>query len=195
MKKPNYLKGLRVVLAILIFVPILLFFVDFADVLPDNLHTLLHLQIMPAILGGMAGLVVFQFVLALLFGRIYCSVICPAGVLQDIINRVFCIGKKKKKGVRRFSYHKPMNILRYSILGLTFVLAVFGMIELCTLLDPYSNFGRIANNLFRPVVRFGRVARIHPHGRIPGKVVLQYALPGRNAVEPDLPVFVFPDLL
>lgn len=62
MKKPNYLKGLRVVLAILIFVPILLFFVDFADVLPDNLHTLLHLQIMPAILGGMAGLVVFQFV-------------------------------------------------------------------------------------------------------------------------------------
>ena len=68
MKKPNYLKGLRVVLAILIFVPILLFFVDFADVLPDNLHTLLHLQIMPAILGGMAGLVVFQFVLALLFG-------------------------------------------------------------------------------------------------------------------------------
>ena len=126
MKKPNYLKGLRVVLAILIFVPILLFFVDFADVLPDNLHTLLHLQIMPAILGGMAGLVVFQFVLALLFGRIYCSVICPAGVLQDIINRVFCIGKKKKKGVRRFSYHKPMNILRYSILGLTFVLAVFG---------------------------------------------------------------------
>lgn len=76
MKKPNYLKGLRVVLAILIFVPILLFFVDFADVLPDNLHTLLHLQIMPAILGGMAGLVVFQFVLALLLGRIYCSVIC-----------------------------------------------------------------------------------------------------------------------
>lgn len=36
MKKPNYLKGLRVVLAILIFVPILLFFVDFADVLPDH---------------------------------------------------------------------------------------------------------------------------------------------------------------
>ena len=110
-----------------------------------------------------------------------------------------------------------MNILRYSILGLTFVLAVFGMIELCTLLDPYSNFGRIANNLFRPVVMWvnnlladglarmdnytlyhvtiSNVTRIHHHGRIPGKVVLQYALPGRNAVEPDLPVFVFPDLL
>ena len=58
MKKPNYLKGLRVVLAILIFVPILLFFVDFADVLPDNLHTLLHLQIMPASLPIRIGFIV-----------------------------------------------------------------------------------------------------------------------------------------
>lgn len=152
MKKPNYLKGLRVTLAILIFIPILLFFVDFAGVLPDATSKLLHLQILPAILSGMIGLLVFQLVLALLFGRIYCSVICPAGVLQDIINRIFCIGKKKKKGVRRFNYHKPMNILRYAIMGATFGLAIFGVIELCTLLDPYSNFGRIANNLFRPVV-------------------------------------------
>ena len=97
MKKPNYLKGLRVVLAILIFVPILLFFVDFADVLPDNLHTLLHLQIMPAILGGMAGLVVFQFVLALLFGRIYCSVICPAGVLQRYYQPGFLYREEEKR--------------------------------------------------------------------------------------------------
>ena len=121
-----------------------------------------------------------------------------------------------------------MNILRYSILGLTFVLAVFGMIELCTLLDPYSNFGRIANNLFRPVVMWVNnlladglarmdnytlyhvtISNVTVFGVISAlvallvfilmvvfrEVVLQYALPGRNAVEPDLPVFVFPDLL
>lgn len=97
MKKPNYLKGLRVVLAILIFVPILLFFVDFADVLPDNLHTLLHLQIIPAILGGMAGLVVFQFVLALLFGRIYCSVICPAAYCKILSTGFSVSGRRKRK--------------------------------------------------------------------------------------------------
>ncbi|EJX06405.1 ferredoxin-type protein [gut metagenome] len=106
-------------------------------------------------MGGAIGILIFQFALALLFGRIYCSTICPAGVLQDIINRIFCIGKKKKNGTRRFSYHKPMNILRYSILGLTAILAFFGIIELITLLDPYSNFGRIANNLIRPVVMWG----------------------------------------
>ncbi len=152
MKRPNYLRGSRITLAILIFVPILLFFVDFADTLPDSLHVLLHLQLMPAILGGMAGLVIFQLALAILFGRIYCSVICPAGILQDIINRVFCIGRNKKRGARRFSYHRPLNVLRYAILTLTFVTALLGIAELCTLLDPYSNFGRMANNLFRPVV-------------------------------------------
>lgn len=155
MKRPNYLKGLRVILAILIFVPILLFFVDFADILPDSVSRLLHLQILPALLAGMAGILVFQFVLALLFGRIYCSVICPAGVLQDGINRIFCIGKKKKNGIRRFKYHAPQNLLRYALLALTFGFAVFGFTGFCLLLGPYSNFGRIANNLFRPVVMWG----------------------------------------
>lgn len=155
MKKPNYLKGLRVLLAILFFVPILLFFVDFSGVLPGDIHKLLHLQLMPALLGGMIGLIVFHFLLALVFGRIYCSVICPAGVLQDIINRLFCIGKKKKKGQRRFAYHKPMNWLRYILLAITAIMAVLGFSGLCLLLDPYSNFGRIAASLFRPVVMWG----------------------------------------
>ena len=152
MKKRNYLKGLRVALAILFFVPILLFFIDFSAVLPDSVHRLLHVQLMPAVLGGMIGIVVVQLVLALLFGRIYCSAICPAGVLQDFINRLFCIGKKKRKGSRRFVYHKPANGLRYGILGVTALLALLGFSELCLLLDPYSNFGRIAASLFRPVV-------------------------------------------
>ena len=95
MKKPNYLKGLRVVLAILIFVPILLFFVDFADVLPDNLHTLLHLQIMPVILGGMAGLVVFQFVLALSAGSI--ARLFARRAYCKILSTGFSISERRKR--------------------------------------------------------------------------------------------------
>jgi len=155
MKRPSLLKGLRVLLAILFFVPIFLFFVDFRAILPVEVHTLLHLQIVPAILGGMLGIVLLQLILVLVFGRVYCSVICPAGILQDIINRIYCIGKKKKKGSRRFSYRKPMNYLRYILLAIVTVLAVFGSIELLLALDPYSNFGRIASNLFRPVVVWG----------------------------------------
>lgn len=155
MKQGRILKWSRVILAILFFLPVILFFVDFLDVLPDDVARLLDLQLVPALLGGMIGLVVLQLVLALLLGRIYCSVICPAGILQDVINRIFCIGKKKKKGSRRFAYRKPMNLLRYGLLVATIGFAVFGFTGLLMLLDPYSNFGRIAANLFRPLVMWG----------------------------------------
>ena len=146
----NSLKVLRVILAILFFVPLLLFFVLPAEKLPLRLHVLGHIQLLPAILNGMFVLVVVLLLFSLCFGRIYCSVICPAGILQDIINRLYCIGKKKKKGSHRFHYHKPHNLIRYGLFALTSGLALFGFMELCTLLDPYSNFGRIAANLFRP---------------------------------------------
>ncbi|MDR2764977.1 MAG: 4Fe-4S binding protein [Tannerella sp.] len=155
MKKLHFLKVLRVVLAILFFSPILLFFVDFSGKLPCQLHVLAHLQLLPALLGGMYGLFLFWLVLTLVLGRAYCSVACPAGVLQDIVNRIFCIGKKKRKGVLRFRYHAPLNVFRYVLLAVVFGLAVFGVTELCMWLDPYSNFGRIAANLFRPVVLEG----------------------------------------
>lgn len=155
MKRPNYLKGLRVLLAVLFFVPILLFFLDFTNKMPVETHGLLHVQLLPAILGGMFGIVAVLLILTLLFGRLYCSVICPAGVFQDIINRMFCIGKKKKKGIRRFSYHKPANWLRYLLLAATALTTLLGFSGLCLLLDPYSNFGRISANLFRPAVMWG----------------------------------------
>ncbi|WP_435530033.1 4Fe-4S binding protein, partial [Parabacteroides goldsteinii] len=118
MKRLNYQKGVRVLLALLFFIPILLFFLDFTNKMPVDVHKFLHIQLLPAVLGGMFGIVAVLLIMTYLFGRIYCSAICPAGILQDIINRLFCISKKKKKGVRRFSYHKPMNWLRYSILAL-----------------------------------------------------------------------------
>ena len=149
-KSINWLKVLRVILAIILFTPILLIFIDFIDVVPDSIARILDWQLLPAILAVETTIIFLLFLLTLLLGRVYCSVICPAGILQDIFNRISCIGKKKKNGKMRFRYHKPANWLRYTILGVTAVLVFFGFIELCLLLDPYSNFGRIAANIFRP---------------------------------------------
>ena len=155
MKKIHFLKVLRVILAILFFGPMLVFFLDFTDVLPDATHRLMEVQLIPAILGGMYVLAGGLLLLTWVFGRIYCSVICPAGVLQDIINRIFCIGKKKGKGIYRFGHRKPLNWFRYVLLGVIAALTVAGITEFCLLLDPYSSFGRIAANLFRPVAIWG----------------------------------------
>lgn len=149
------LKTIRVILAICIFIPLLLFFVDFADILPDSFHALAHLQLVPAILGGSIGILIFSALLTILFGRVYCSTICPLGILQDIVAWFTRRGKKKNKKKRWYHYSKPYNILRYSLLAICIIFLVFGITAPTLLLDPYSNFGRIAVNIFRPIVMEG----------------------------------------
>ena len=153
--KTNTLKWIRVVLAVLIFTPIVLFFCDFANLLPLQLHGILHIQVVPAILTGSIAILAVLFILTVLFGRIYCSVICPLGVFQDIISWFTRRGKKKNRKRRWYNYAKPLTILRYSILGICVLFFIFGKTTPLLYLDPYSNFGRMAVNLFRPLVMEG----------------------------------------
>lgn len=145
----KFLKNIRIVLAILFFLPILLFFVDFTGKLPIQLHHLLSIQWIPALLSLNLVVLGILLVLSLFFGRIYCSVICPLGVFQDILSRKTSLFEKKKKS--RFKYTKPQNILRYSILGAAVLVFIFGSSFLVLMLDPYSSFGRIISQLFRPL--------------------------------------------
>lgn len=55
---------------------------------------LAKIQFLPAVLALNAGVILFLVVLTLVSGRIYCSVICPLGIFQDIVAR---IGRRKKK--------------------------------------------------------------------------------------------------
>ena len=151
----NTLRLIRVVLAILVFIPIFLFFCDFAGVLPKQLHGMMRIQVVPAILTGSIVILVGLFLLTILFGRVYCSVICPLGVYQDIVSRFTKRGKKKAKKKWWYLYAKPQSILRYSLLGICVVFLLFGITTPILLLDPYSNFGRMAVNLFRPLIMEG----------------------------------------
>jgi polyferredoxin len=153
--KINILKLVRITFAILVFVPILLFSCDFAGILPDSFSNLLKVQLVPAILAGSIIILVSLAVLTVLFGRLYCSVICPLGVFQDIVAWFTQKGKKKNKKKRWYNYSKPYTILRYSLLAICVIFLIFGIVTPLSLLDPYSNFERIAVNLFRPVAMEG----------------------------------------
>ncbi len=153
--KNKTLKIARILFAILLFIPILCYFIDFSGKFPEKLQTILHIQLIPAIISGMLLAVVIILAFTWLFGRIYCSALCPAGVLQDIFIRLSGKSKKKKKrGSKKsfFSFHKPANILRYGILLVTILIFLVGSNQLVTFLDPYSNFGRISANIFQPIV-------------------------------------------
>lgn len=155
-KKTNWLKIFRVAFAVVIFSVISLYLLDFTNLLPDSWRNLIKIQFVPAILAGFTIAWVLIIVSTILFGRLYCSVLCPAGILQDIIVR-FSKFFQRKAGRKKifFHYQKPYNIIRYGILALTVLLFLFGSIHLLLFLDPYSNFGRIAANLFRPVIIWG----------------------------------------
>ena len=141
-------KIIRVLTACLFFSALCLYFLDFSRFLPDSLSTLARLQLIPAMLAANVTALAVLAVLALLGGRIYCSVICPLGVLQDMLGRLSRLRGRKKHKLR---YTEEKKVLRWTVAGLVFLSALTGYSLLLSLLDPYSLFGRITANLFRPL--------------------------------------------
>ncbi|MDR0581651.1 MAG: 4Fe-4S binding protein [Prevotellaceae bacterium] len=147
------LRHLRVIIALLILTFITLVFVDISGETTAFLQGLLRWQFTPALLGaaaGTLGILLFIVSLTLLFGRVYCSVLCPAGIFQDVVTTVANLFKSRK--ARRYQYAKPHRWLRYGIMTATAVLMILGSATLLLWLDPYSNYGRVAENVFRPSV-------------------------------------------
>lgn len=144
------LRKIRLTLAIIFFTLITLLFLDFTGTLHGWFGWMAKIQFLPALLALNVGVVIILIVLTLLLGRVYCSVICPLGVFQDIFS---WLGKKQKKN--RYSYSPALNWLRYGVLGVFILALIAGFGQLVALLAPYSAYGRIASNLFAPVYQWG----------------------------------------
>ena len=104
------------------------------------------IQFLPAFLAGSVAVFILIFFFTFLLGRIYCSVICPLGIMQDFFS---WIGGKVKKN--RFSYTKEIKWLRYGFFGVFALALIIGFAPLTTLFEPYSAYGRIVNSLFKPL--------------------------------------------
>ena len=141
---------IRKTLAGICFILITLLFLDFTGSIHAWFGWLAKIQFLPAVLALNLAIVIGLVSLTLLMGRIYCSVICPLGVLQDIFG---WFGKKAKKN--RYTYSKPLSILRYVMLGILIIALVAGFTSIAALIAPYSAFGRIASNLLAPIYLWG----------------------------------------
>ena len=143
------LRTIRLTLAVIFFAFITLLFLDFTGTLHAWFGWMAKIQFLPAVLALNIGVVLFLAVLTLVFGRIYCSVICPLGVFQDIVS---WLSAKRKKN--RFHYSPVLKWLRYGVLGV-FVLAIIGGLNsFVVLLAPYSSYGRIVSSLFSPLYQW-----------------------------------------
>ncbi len=139
------LRKIRIILAAVMFIGITLLFLDFTETMHSWFSWMPKLQFLEAVLALNVLVIVLLVVLTLIFGRMYCSVICPLGVMQDIIG---WLGKKAKKN--RYSFSKELKWLRYPVLVLYVVALVAGIGVFVQLLAPYAAFGRIATNLLQP---------------------------------------------
>ena len=146
------LRKIRTTLAILCFALITLLFLDFTGTLHAWFGWLAKIQFLPALLALNLGVVALLVLATLLFGRIYCSIICPLGVMQDIIARFGSRGRKRKY---RYSYSPAKNWLRYGVLALFIAALVAGIGSFVALIAPYSAYGRIAQNLLAPLYGWG----------------------------------------
>ncbi len=144
------LRKIRITLAAIFFIAVTLLFLDFTGTVHAWLGWTAKFQLLPAILALNVSVVIALMALTLVFGRVYCSVVCPLGVMQDIFA---WIGRKRKKN--RYSYSKPKTWLRLLVFGAFVGSLVAGIGVVVQLLAPYSAYGRIASNLLAPVYRAG----------------------------------------
>jgi ferredoxin len=151
----NNFKPVRIVVSLLFFLSVVLIFSDIYHLIPEWLIQIItYLQFIPSLIKfinnpvfAVSGFIVILF-LTLLFGRIYCSSVCPVGTLLDIFSRIGRLFGKEKE----FIYRKPNNPIRFPILIMTVILWISGSMFLINLLDPYSIFGRMWNILIKPLV-------------------------------------------
>ncbi len=128
--------GILSILAVCgLFYPIRFMDIQFIPILQ---RLIFDFSILTAVLFGII------IVLTLLFGRFYCSTICPFGVLQEFIALV--IHKRRKvyhplEGGSKSVIPGWGKYLQYLIAGLAFGALLGGSVLLIRYIDPYTIFG------------------------------------------------------
>lgn len=147
------LRKIRISVAAVVWVLVTALFLDFTGTLHIWFGWLARIQFLPAVLAVNFGVVAVLVILTLVFGRVYCSVICPLGIMQDIISWIH--GRTKRKNRFRFSWSPARNLLRYAVLAVFIIALAAGLTSLAALLAPYSSYGRIVSNLAAPFYYWG----------------------------------------
>lgn len=152
---PVHYKKIRIAVSLLFFILTGVVYLDITNTLQVVISKwLVYLQFIPSVLKfiSIPGFAAAGFIIILLFtflfGRVYCSSVCPLGTLQDIVSHA--AGRLNRK--KYFKLLHNYKILRYSLLTGTIISFLAGNMILLDILDPFSNTGRILGNLFRPII-------------------------------------------
>jgi ferredoxin len=148
---------IRAISAAIMMVLFILFFMDVHPAATGFLgQTMAGFQFFTSLAGAVSGstkaILLFTLLLlvCMMFGRIYCAVLCPLGIFQDMM-----IFLSRRYGRRKSHYPKrPKHypFLWYAILIITALLFFAGSLIPINVLDPFSIFGRFCTLLILPVL-------------------------------------------
>ena len=138
------LRKIRIALATVMFIGITLLFVGIGQ---QWWGWMAKIQFLPSCFALNLGVIAGITVITLLLGRVYCSVVCPLGILQDSINWLSSRRKGKKA---RFHFHKELRWLRDAMLLLLMVAVIADIQWIISLLAPYSAYGRMVTTIVSP---------------------------------------------
>ena len=140
------LKKCRIILAALFLIGITLLFLGVGH---NCLGWMAKLQFLPSLLALNFAVIIGVLLITLLFGRIYCSVICPMGIFQDVVIWIRRKGEKlfKKKKTHKFKYVSEHKWVRYGVLVLSIVSIIASGQMLIALIAPYSAYGRMVRSV------------------------------------------------
>lgn len=165
----KFLRAFRIAFALAFFVLISLQFFDIYHTLPKlyYMYPPAGVQFVPSLLNMLAatGVVaawwcVVFIALTLILGRVYCSFICPMGILMDILRKIAkypaqnkilkktAVGKFAAKHFLNLKYSKGLTFLRVAFLALAVVFIALGLGALLGLFEPYSLYGKIMSGAF-----------------------------------------------
>lgn len=137
------LRKIRIAAAALFFAGITLLFVGIGH---QWWGWMAKLQFLPSCMALNFAAIAFVLLLTLVFGRIYCSVICPMGVFQDLVIRARKLLSPKGRKPKRHFVKEP-RIVRYGVLALVIVTVLTFSQLLLTVLAPYSAYGRMVRSI------------------------------------------------
>ena len=102
------------------------------------------IQLVPAVLAANAGALAVLAVLLAVWGRLYCEIVCPLGIVQDLFR--WLARKKVRRVCSRLPETRRQLAVRWTVFALFIAIGAAGAAGVagCSFawLDPYAIFGR-----------------------------------------------------
>lgn len=148
-EKSDILRWGRIVLAIIVTAALTGVLVSHAMTIPRVAGFLTRIQFIPAALSFSVATIVAILIGTLIFGRIYCSILCPLGVLMDICARLPRLGKHSSR--KDYHYAEPLTKVRNLSLTVVVISIFLGISIILSFIDPYSIYSRFCVYVVKPV--------------------------------------------